>query len=114
MDHPDSSLDSIERSIKTDFRSINEYFSAITTCLTNHIHSEKNFHQGTFPSTIFSYKTKNFTLMHFEVDIEENLVSEKILADIPHFQQWSSFFFHLSILKLKQYESNPGNGEYAF
>ena len=58
--------------------------------LPDDIHTEENLHKRGLARAVFTAQAQDLARAQGEIDIGEDLVSEKILFDSPHFQQRSS------------------------
>ena len=94
MHHADTGLQRIERRVEGDLLAVNKDVAFITAGLADHVHAEKDLHQGALAGAVFAHKTQHLALFQREVDIRQHLVSEEVLLDVAHLQQGSIVIFH--------------------
>ena len=73
-----------------------EHVAAVTAGFSDNVHTEKNFHQGAFAGAVFTAEPQHLARFERDVDVRENLVAEKVLFDVSHFQQRSISVYHIS------------------
>ncbi len=66
--------------------SVEENLPLIAAGLADHIHTEKDLHQCALARAVFSAQAEHIARLQREIDIAQDLVAEKVLLDIAHFQ----------------------------
>ena len=94
MHHADTGLQCVKRRIEGHLLAVDKDVALITAGLADHIHAEKDLHQGALAGAVFAHKTQHLALFQREVDIRQHLVSEEVLLDVAHLQQGSIVIFH--------------------
>ena len=88
--HADARRQRVKGGIKGHFFAVNEDVAAVAAGLPDDIHTEENLHQRGLACAVLTTQAQDLSRAQGEIDIGEDLVSEKILFDSPHFQQRSS------------------------
>ena len=94
MHHTDTGFQCVKGGVEEDLFPVDQDVSLVAARLTDHIHAEEYFHQGTFTGTVFAHQTQHLALFQGEVDVRKHLIAEKALFNIPHFKQRSVVLFH--------------------
>ena len=107
MHHADAGLQCVKRRVEGDLLAVDKDIAFITAGLADHVHAEKDLHQGTLTGAVFAHETQHFALFQREVDVRQHLVSEEVLLDVAHLQQGSIVIFHnIPYLKVNRGEES--------
>ena len=95
MHHADAGRDGVKRRGKLHFFPVYEDVSPVAAGLRDHVGAEENAHKCRLAGAIFSDKADDFAFSDREVDVRQHLISEEILADIPHLKERCLCFVHV-------------------